>query len=159
MTPETELLLMNASRAQLVREIIRPSLEAGEVVLCDRYLDSSIAYQGCGRGLDLGRVRGIIDFAVGPTLPALTFLLLVPVEISEARRRSRNEARDFGRDRFEEEDRSFFERVEKGYQLLAAAEPGRFRLLDATESVANVEAAIWEHVRAVLPPKPPSTSR
>src|SRR5213592_4667325 len=85
MTPETELLLMSASRAQLVREVIEPALAAGEIVLCDRFFDSTIAYQGYGRRLDLAQVKGIIEFAVGVTRPDLTFLLEVPVEVSEAR--------------------------------------------------------------------------
>ena len=89
MTPETELLLMNASRAQLVREVIRPALAAGEVVLCDRFHDSTIAYQGYGRRLDLQMVRTITDFAMGRTRPGLTFLLFVPVEVSAARRLAR----------------------------------------------------------------------
>src|ERR1035438_5990833 len=75
MTAETELLLMNASRAQLVRETIRPALAAGEIVLCDRYYDSTTAYQGYGRGLDLALVKSMIDFAVGDTRPNLTILL------------------------------------------------------------------------------------
>src|SRR5258705_11158467 len=75
MTPEAELLLMNASRAQLVREVIRPALEAGQVVLCDRFYDSTIAYQGYGRQIDLKIIRAIVDFAVGPTRPNLTLLL------------------------------------------------------------------------------------
>ncbi|MEY2411125.1 MAG: dTMP kinase, partial [Verrucomicrobiota bacterium] len=130
MTRETELLLMNASRAQLVREIIRPALTRGEVVLCDRFYDSTTAYQGHGRQLDLARVKAIIDFAVQDTRPNLTLLLEVPVAVSEARRLSRQKqlldvpprsdgssehARlSFGaalRDRMEEADRSFFERV------------------------------------------------
>src|SRR5258706_14452513 len=89
MTPEAELLLMNASRAQLVREIIRPSLAAGEIVLCDRFYDSTTAYQGSGRGLDLDFVKKCIDFAVGERRPRLPLLLRVPLEIGEARRRSR----------------------------------------------------------------------
>src|SRR6266487_4641816 len=89
MTSETELLLMNASRAQLVREVIRPALAAGEIVLCDRFYDSSTAYQGYGRQLDLAKVKTIIDFAVEHTRPDLTLLLEVPLEISEARRLSR----------------------------------------------------------------------
>ena len=75
MTAEAELLLMNASRAQLVREVIQPALAAGEIVLCDRFYDSTTAYQGYGRGLDLGRVKAVIDFAVGETRPDLTLLL------------------------------------------------------------------------------------
>src|SRR5436189_2366590 len=85
MTPEAELLLMNASRAQLVREIIRPALSVGEVVLCDRYYDSTTAYQGYGRGLDLKLVQAVIDFAVGETRPHLTLLMQAPPEVSAAR--------------------------------------------------------------------------
>src|SRR5688572_16896696 len=88
MTSEAELLLMNASRAQLVREVIRPSLKAGEIVLCDRFYDSTTAYQGHGRQLDLERVKAIIDFAVGDTRPDLTLLLDVP-EIGRASCRER----------------------------------------------------------------------
>src|SRR6185437_7350513 len=85
MTPEAELLLMNASRAQLVREVIRPALAAGEIVLCDRFYDSTIAYQGYGRRLDPGMVRAVVAFAVGDTHPDLTLFLSVPVGISEER--------------------------------------------------------------------------
>src|SRR5260221_1307594 len=81
MTAEAELLLMNASRAQLVREVIRPALAAGEIVLCDRFYDSTTAYQGHGRGLDLETVRRVIDFAVGDTRPDLTLLMLVSHEV------------------------------------------------------------------------------
>src|ERR1041385_4410800 len=88
MTSEAELLLMNASRAQLVREVIRPALARGEIILCDRFYDSTTAYQGYGRQLDLTMVRAIIGAAVGDTRPQLTFLLHVPVAISEADRKS-----------------------------------------------------------------------
>src|SRR5438128_3862853 len=108
MTAETELLLMNASRAQLVREIIRPALAAGEIVLCDRFYDSTTAYQGYGRGLDLNLVKSVIDFAVGDTRPQLTFLLHVPHELSEERRLARQATMPFLRDRMEEADRGFF---------------------------------------------------
>src|SRR5437870_5563992 len=79
MFPETELLLMNAARAQLVREVIQPALRAGKVVLCDRYFDSTLAYQGYGRGLDLNEIRKIIDYAIAGTVPDLTLLLRVPL--------------------------------------------------------------------------------
>src|SRR5476651_1405459 len=85
MTAEAELLLMNASRAQLVREIIRPALAAGEIVVCDRFYDSTTAYQGFGRELDLEKVKSIIDFAVGDTRPDLTLLLQVPPQVSAER--------------------------------------------------------------------------
>src|SRR6188768_2429933 len=84
MTSEAELLLMNASRAQIVREVIRPALAAGEIVLCDRFYDSTMAYQGYGRELDLAQVRSVIHFAVGETIPNLTLLLHVPLQVSEA---------------------------------------------------------------------------
>ncbi len=143
MTPEAELLLMNASRAQLVREVIRPALAAGNIVLCDRFYDSTVAYQGHGRQLDLGRVGSVIDFAVGPTRPDITVLLRVPVEVSEARRAARGAA---VRDRFEEADREFFRRVEAGYDVIARSEPARVYAIDATRSVGEVEAAVWQVV-------------
>jgi dTMP kinase len=146
MTAEAELLLMNASRAQLVREVIRPALAAGEIVLCDRYYDSTTAYQGYGRGLDLNLVKSVIEFAVGTTRPALTLLLQVPPEISTARLASRQSTLPFMRDRIEEADRGFFERVSEGYQTLAAAEPNRVKLIDAAESVEAVGKAIWQQV-------------
>ena len=139
MTPEAELLLMNASRAQLVREVIRPALAAGEIVLCDRFYDSTTAYQGYGRQLDLRMVKSIIDVAVGDTRPDLTLLFVVPHEVSEARRVARQPTLPlpFKRDRMEEADQSFFARVAKGYQAIAAAEPQRVRQFDATGDVAG----------------------
>jgi dTMP kinase len=151
MTPETELLLINASRAQLVREIIRPALAAGEVVVCDRFYDSTVAYQGYGRQLDMKLVHSAIDIAVGDTRPDLTLLLTVTPEISELRRAMRQSTLPFMRDRFEEADRQFFERVEQGFATIAAAEPGRFRVLDASSSVEHVSGRIWDLVRPVLP--------
>ena len=169
MTSEAELLLMNASRAQLVREIIRPMLAAGHVVLCDRFFDSTTAYQGYGRELDFKKISEVIDIAVGETRPDLTLLLHVPIAVSEERRRSRQtmllevpqkENRQQAaplpftqtqRDRMEEADRAFFERVEKGYQAIAAAEPARVKLLDATHSKEWVAREVWKHVEPLLP--------
>jgi dTMP kinase len=142
MTPEAELLLMNASRAQLVREVIRPALAAGTVVLCDRFYDSTTAYQGYGRELDRESVKAVIDFAVGDCRPDLTLLLNVPVAVSEARRASRDEQEAGPRDRFEEAERSFFERVESGYAEIATAEPDRVKTVDATGGIEAVHAAI-----------------
>lgn len=150
MTPEAELLLMNASRAQLVREVIRPALAAGEIVLCDRFYDSTIAYQGYGRGLDLGLIRGVIKIAVGSTHPKLTLLLDIPPETSAARLASRKPEQAVARDRFEEADRGFFERVAQGYRAIATAEPGRVRVVDGTGSVEAVSAEIWRHVEKLL---------
>lgn len=150
MTAEAELLLMNASRAQLVREIIRPALAAGELVLCDRFYDSTTVYQGHGRQLNLAQVQTVIDFAVGLTRPDLTLLMLVPLSVSDARRRSRNEQAPI-RDRMEEADRSFFERVERGYQAIAAAEPARIRPIDANGEVGWVHESVWRTVLPLVP--------
>ncbi len=167
MTPEAELLMMNAARAQLVREVIRPALAAGHLVLCDRFCDSTIVYQGCGRQLDRGAVQQLIDFAVGDTRPNLTLLLSIPLAVSEARRSSRQASLFKGlsetapglprlgfseplRDRMEEADRGFFERVERGYAAIAVAEPDRVRVIDATQPVAAVQAAVWREVERLL---------
>jgi dTMP kinase len=150
MTSEAELLLMNASRAQLVREIIRPALAAGEIVLCDRFYDSTTAYQGYGRQLDLNMVRAIIDVAVGNTRPDLTLLLDVPEEVAIERLLARQATLPFMRDRFEQDDRSFFLRVANGYRAIAAAEPKRVRVVDGSGSVEQVRDAIWEQVQKVL---------
>jgi len=150
MTPEAELLLINASRAQLVRETIRPALAAGEVVLCDRFYDSTTAYQGYGRKLDLNLVKNIIEFAVGDTRPHLTFFLHIPPSLSEERRRLRQAGGPAPRDRMEEAGRSFFERVEQGYRAIAAAEPGRIKWIDATQKAEVVQAIIWQQVKSFL---------
>jgi dTMP kinase len=174
MTAEADLLLMNASRAQLVREIIRPALATGKMVLCDRFYDSTTAYQGYGRELDLPWVKNVIDFAVGDTRPNLTLLLSVPIEVSEARRLSRRGNQQamlidvpihdkkpeshpklpFSeplRDRMEEADRNFFERVAKGFKAIADAEPDRVRIVDSSGSEEMTFAKIWELVQPVLP--------
>ena len=145
LTPEAELLLMNASRAQLVREIIRPALAAGEMVLCDRFFDSTTIYQGAGRGLDAARVQTVIDFAVGETRPDLTLLLQIPLEISEKRR-----AKRYGSDRFESADREFFKRIEAGYAALAEAEPDRIQVINANRLPESVQKDILIAVSAAL---------
>jgi dTMP kinase len=151
MTAEAELLLMNASRAQLVREFIRPALAKGEIVVCDRFYDSTTAYQGYGRELPLATVKTVIDLAVGDTRPDLTLLLVVPPDVSEERLRSRQSTLPFIRDRIEEADREFFERVAHGYEKIAGAEPQRVRKLDATGDVEAVRQAIWREVEKILP--------
>jgi dTMP kinase len=150
MTWETELLLMNASRAQLVREIIRPALAAGEIILCDRFYDSTIAYQGYGRGLNLKLVRTVIDFAVGDTRPQLTLLLHVPAEVSRARLASRQSTLPFVRDRIEEADHGFFERVVKGYRAIAEGDPDRVKLIDAVDSIEAIQKKIWKEIRPLV---------
>lgn len=150
LTPEAELLLINASRAQLVREVIRPALAAGEIVVCDRFFDSTVAYQGHGRGLDLAMVRAVIDAAVGPTRPDLTLWLALPAEAAAARVRARGGAAD----RFEAEGREFFARVEAGYAAIAAAEPDRVVAVSAAGPEAEVAERVWEAVAPLMPPPP-----
>tara|TARA_B100000959_G_scaffold75348_2_gene80038 strand:- start:764 stop:1396 length:633 start_codon:yes stop_codon:yes gene_type:complete len=145
LTPEAELLLMNASRTQLVREVIRPALAAGEVVLCDRFYDSTTVYQGAGRGLDTVHVRTVIDFAVAETHPDLTILLKIPLKISEKRR-----AKRYGSDRFESANREFFERIEAGYAALSKATPDRIKAIDANRPLENVQADIMAAVSTAL---------
>jgi dTMP kinase len=146
MTSEAELLLMNASRAQLVREVIRPALARGEIIVCDRFYDSTTAYQGYGRQLDLPTVKHVIDLAVGPTRPDLTLFLKVPQAISEERLRSRQSTMPFIRDRMEEADRTFFERVAKGYEAIAAAEPERIKIIHAVGTIEEIQSSIWRVV-------------
>ena len=141
LTAEAELLLMNASRAQLVREVIRPAIAAGEIVLCDRFYDSTTVYQGTGRGLDAAQVQNVIEFAAGETRPDLTLLLQIPLKTSEERRARRAET-----DRFEQADRAFFERIEAGYTALAAAEPDRIRVIQADQPLDSVAATILQVV-------------
>ena len=151
MTSEAELLLMNASRAQLVREVIRPALAAGEIVVCDRFYDSTMAYQGHGRQLDLEKVKAVIEFAVGETKPDLTLLLQIPPEISAERLRSRRGDLPFVRDRIEEASQAFFERVAHGYDVIVAAEPQRIKIINGAQPVETVCTAIWERVQPLLP--------
>jgi dTMP kinase len=128
-----------------VREVIRPALAGGEVVLCDRFYDSTTVYQGAGRGLDTAQVQSIIDFAVGETRPDLTILLQIPIEISEKRRANRR-----GTDRFESANREFFERVEAGYAALAQSEPDRIRAINADRPLNTVQANIQTAVSSAL---------
>lgn len=130
---ETELLLMFASRAQLVREVIEPALAAGRWVLCDRYADASFAYQGGGRGQPSTRIAELERWACDGVRPDLTFLLDLPVATGRARAAGRGEA-----DRIEVEADAFFERVRASYRERAAGEPQRFRVIDASQPAAVV---------------------
>jgi dTMP kinase len=130
---ESELLLMFASRAQLVREVIEPALSAGQWVLCDRFADASYAYQGGGRGQPVQRIAELERWACAGVKPDLTLLLDLPVATGRARAAGRGDA-----DRIEIEADSFFERVRASYRERAAAEPQRFRVIDASHSPAAV---------------------
>jgi dTMP kinase len=151
MTWEAELLLMNASRAQLVREFIRPALNRGDIIISDRFYDSTTAYQGHGRQLNLAAVQRIVDFAVGDTRPDLTLLFTIPAEVSAQRLRSRQATLPFVRDRIEEGDRAFFERVVHGYEAIALAEPHRVRKVDGNDAIEMVQAQVWRLVEPRLP--------
>jgi dTMP kinase len=150
MTPEAELLLMNASRAQLIREVIRPALANGEIVLCDRFYDSTTAYQGYGRQLNLKMVQAIVDVAVGETRPDLTLLLLVPPAVAAGRLWSRQSTAPVMRDRMEEAGRDFFDRVARGYEAIAAREPKRVRSVDAAGTIEEIAARIWKIVEPLV---------
>jgi len=138
LTPLAELFLYCADRTQHVREVIRPALDAGQVVLCDRFSDSTLAYQGYARGLDLEAVRALDARARGGVWPDLTFLLDCPAADGLARARGRAGPGD----RFEREAPAFHERVRQGLLTLAAAEPARFCVLDAAEPIERVHARV-----------------
>ncbi len=133
---ETELLLMFAARAQLVREVIRPALARGAVVLSDRFTDASFAYQGGGRGIDAGHIAELERWVCG-IRPDLTLLFDLPVEQGMARARGRGPT-----DRIEAERAGFFERVQAAYRQRAAQEPARWRVIDASRPLADVLAAL-----------------
>jgi|UniRef100_UPI003784E420 dTMP kinase len=139
MTPETELLLFAASRAQIVREKIRPLLEAGVFVILDRFLDSTTVYQGIARGLPLESVRSINAFAIGGTLPQLT--LLLDLDVQTAWKRIRATGREL--DRMESQPPEFFEKVRQGYLEIARAEPSRVKIIDASATSEVVHESIW----------------
>jgi len=142
MSSAAELLLYSASRAQLVNELIRPALAAGQVVICDRYADSTLAYQGYGRNLNLAELQAITQFATGGLKPDLTLLLDIDVERGLARRRDGGEEMN----RLDLELVSFHRRVRDGYHCLAQEEPERWVIVDADRPVAVVQAALQEIV-------------
>lgn len=144
LTAETELLLMFASRAQLVREVIEPALCKGQWVLCDRFVDASYAYQGAGRGQPTRRIAELERWACAGIKPDLTLLLDLPVATGRARAAGRGDA-----DRIEVEADSFFERVRQSYRDRAAAEPQRYRVIDASQSPAAVLQAAVDAIAAL----------
>ncbi|MBM4142235.1 MAG: dTMP kinase [Lentisphaerae bacterium] len=148
--PEAEALLFAASRAQLVNAVILPALRRGACVVSDRFADSTVAYQGYGRGFDVRHMLEINAFAVGEAVPDLTFLLDVPVREGAERVRRRNAALGGGRDRFEQESEAFHERVREGYLALAARDPRRFRVVDTGREEDRAAGEIWEQARALV---------
>jgi dTMP kinase len=164
--PRAEALLFSACRAQLVAEVIRPSLERGAIVVADRFADSTLAYQGAGRGLPIDELRTLIQVATDGFTPDLTLLLDVPSEVGLARRAGLSAAGDgmgnqlaFFADvemppdwnRFEDEELGFHRRVRDAYRRMAEAEPQRWRVIDATRPTAQVARAVLDEVQARLP--------
>ena len=145
-SPAAEVLLFAASRAQLVAHVILPALERGAWVVCDRFADSTTAYQGYGRGFDREQMIAINSFAIGGATPDLTFLL--DVELDEGFRRItvRHQKKDSPLDRIEQEERSFHERVRQGYLDMAQRWPERFRIIDGMGEENAVAGEIWEWV-------------
>jgi len=143
-SPLTELLLFNAARAQLVSEVILPSLENGKIVVCDRYADSTLAYQGYGRGLDLKTVRAVNESATAGLMPDLTILLDIPVEAGFARKQGT------ASDRFEREEMDFHRRIRQGYLKIARREPQRFLVIDALQGRKTISRIIWDRVSGIL---------
>lgn len=148
LTPEAQALLFSASRAQLVREVIRPALERGAVVIADRYFDTTLAYQAAGLGADADGVREITRFAVGSTIPDRTFLLDVPVAVILGRGRAREADRIW--DRYEVREPAFHEAVREGYLRLAAAEPARFVVIQGDRDEEAVAADILREADSLL---------
>jgi len=145
-----ELLLFEASRNQLVEKVIRPALEKGTWVICDRFMDSTTAYQGYGRGLPVDEVKAIHLFTINNVTPDLTLLLDLEVETGFERIAERFLALGESADRFEQEERSFHERVRQGYLKLAAEEPDRFRIVHAAAAPETVSVDIWKAVEPLL---------
>lgn len=155
-SPLTEALLMVADRHEHVARVIAPALAAGRVVLCDRHADSTLAYQGGGSGVDLATLRTLNAIAVGTTRPARTLLFDVPVERALARMAERAGRAGAAADRFEAETVAFHERVRRAYLDLAAAEPARFVVLDASRPADEVFADVRARVAGLLPGAPGS---
>jgi dTMP kinase len=146
MTPETELLLFEASRSQLVREIIKSALGRGMCVIADRFFDSTTVYQGAARKLDREMVERLNAFAVGDCIPDITFVL--DIDAANAKSRMQKPRRP---DRMEREPAEFYERVREGYRDLAAREPNRIILIDGSRDAEEVESEIWKALSSRFP--------
>jgi dTMP kinase len=145
-----ELLLFTASRAQLVDQVILPALEMGSWVLCDRFIDSTMAYQGYARGMNIETLDAINTFATYEKKPDLTILLDLDVECGFQRLEERYSGGEESHDRFEREARDFHMRVRDGYHKLAERDPARFCILDATGTVEEVASGVWEVVEKAM---------
>ena len=150
--PESEVLLFEASRAQLVRGLILPALDRGAWVVCDRFADSTTAYQGSGRDFPVELMETLNRFAIGPAVPDMTLLLDVNVSLGLQRCAKRQHGQPAPLDRIESEALSFHERVRQGYLALARRHPERFRVVDAMQPVPDVAASIWSAVSSAFFP-------
>jgi dTMP kinase len=142
-SPRAEALIMNASRAQLVDRLIRPAIERGDVVVCDRFADSTLVYQGSGRGLDIDQLSSVISFATAGLRPDMTILLDLPVEVGLARKHAPDGE---GWNRFEAEALAFHARVRDGYHALANRDPQRWRCFDGLQPSDKLSEEIWRVV-------------
>jgi dTMP kinase len=143
-SPFAELFLIAAARAQLVTELICPNLERGTTVVCDRYADSTAAYQGYGRGIDMKVIQIVNNSAIQGVLPDLVILLDIPVEVGLARKKLAK------LDRFEAEEVGFHQRVRSGYLEIARADPQRWLVIDATLPKAEIRSRVWDRVKDLL---------
>ena len=147
MTPETELLLFEASRSQLVREVIKPALERGICVIADRFFDSTTVYQGAARRLDREMIERFNSFAVDDCVPDVTFVL----DIDAATAESRMQKKPRKPDRMEQQPAEFYERVREGYRQIALHEPGRIVLIDSAQEADTIENEIWKTLCSRFP--------
>lgn len=149
--PRAELFLFEAARAQLVSQVVRPALDRGETVICDRFTDSTLAYQGYGRGLDLDIIHTVNDFAAQGLRPDLTVLLDLPVEVGLARKLGEQEN---WRASLGGEETAFHERVRRGFLTLAQTDPERWFVVDATQSPERITEIIWARLKPLLERRP-----
>ena len=145
MAVDAELLLVFAGRAQHIAQVIKPALARGAVVLCDRFTDATYAYQGAGRGLPEARIAALEQFVQGDLRPDMTLLFDLPIEVGMQRAAARGRL-----DRFEQEAQAFFQRVRQGYLAQAKASPERYRLLDASQTLEQVQQAVRDLLPEVL---------
>lgn len=152
MVPMTELLLYAAARAQHIAEVVEPALVSGKIVLCDRFTDSTLTYQGFGRKLDRELIDRLNALAAGSIKPDMTLLFDCPVETGLARAMARINANSAAREeRFEQESLLFHERIRDGFLSLAATEPSRFVVLDGSRSIGEIETMVTESILLRLP--------
>ncbi len=145
MADHTEMLLYAASRAQLVAETIKPALEQGKVVICDRYVDSTFAYQGYGRGLDMEMLEKVNGIAIDGTMPDITFFFDIDPEVSLSRRMASSAA-----DRIENEKPDFHRKVHEGYMKLARKEPQRIKTIDSSRTVEQIWMDVKKHLDTLM---------